>query len=175
MSVVLNIANLILVLTCLTTSQYLSFLFLAMRSTTLFTNRLHSLDMPPESGCEKYSRGEDDLLPLNTLSKYSSFFSFLFSSYTSWRVFFLFDKQLGCETLMSRKVLSTGVQTPLLYVKPGLVTYYSLWVEAVTLIYLMYIVLIKILKLLATMSILLTMKQEVFFNETNLILAHFTE
>ena len=48
MSVVRNIANLILVLTCLTTSQYLSFLFLAMRSATLFTNRLHSLDMPPD-------------------------------------------------------------------------------------------------------------------------------
>ena len=47
MSVVLNIANLIVVLTCLTTSQYLSFLFLAMRSATLFRNRLHSLDMPP--------------------------------------------------------------------------------------------------------------------------------
>ena len=46
MSVVLNIANLILVLTCLTTSQYLSFLFLVMRSATLFANCLHSLDMP---------------------------------------------------------------------------------------------------------------------------------
>ena len=44
---VLNIANVILVLKCLTTLQYLSFLFLAMRSATLFTNCLHSLDMPP--------------------------------------------------------------------------------------------------------------------------------
>ena len=43
-TVVLIIANLILVLTCLTTSQYLSFLFLAMRSIILFTNCLHSLD-----------------------------------------------------------------------------------------------------------------------------------
>ena len=42
-----NIVNLILVLICLTTSQYFSFLFLAMRSATLFTNRLHSLDMLP--------------------------------------------------------------------------------------------------------------------------------
>ena len=47
MSVVLNIANLILVLTCLPTSQYLYFLFLAMRSATLFANHLYSLDMPP--------------------------------------------------------------------------------------------------------------------------------
>ena len=43
----LTLRCLILVLTCLITPQYLSFLFLAMRSATLFTNRLHSLDMPP--------------------------------------------------------------------------------------------------------------------------------
>ena len=41
-SVVLSIANLNLILTCLTTSQYLSFLFLAMRSANLLVNCLHS-------------------------------------------------------------------------------------------------------------------------------------
>ena len=48
MSVVLSIANLNLVLTCLTTSQYLSFLFLAMRSANLLINCLHSFDIPPD-------------------------------------------------------------------------------------------------------------------------------
>ena len=47
-SVVLSIANLILVLTCLTSLQYLSFLFLAMRSANLMTNCLHSFDIPPD-------------------------------------------------------------------------------------------------------------------------------
>ena len=46
--VILSTANLILVLTCLTTSQYLSFLFLAMRSANLLTNCLHSFDIPPD-------------------------------------------------------------------------------------------------------------------------------
>ena len=40
--------NLNLVLTCLATSQYLSFLFLAMRSANLLINCLHSFDMPPD-------------------------------------------------------------------------------------------------------------------------------
>ena len=47
-SVVLSIANLNLILTCLTTSQYLSFLFLAMRSANLLVNCLHSFDKPPD-------------------------------------------------------------------------------------------------------------------------------
>ena len=82
-----------------------------MRSATLFTNRLHSLDMPPV--VRNTAGVKVAFSTFNTLSKYSSFFSFSFSSYTSWRVLVLFDKQLGCETLMSRKVLSNGVQTPL--------------------------------------------------------------
>ena len=109
--VVLSMANLILVLTCLTTSQYLSFLFLAMRSANLLTNCLHSFDIPPD--VRNTAGVKVAFSTFNTLSRYSSFFSFSFISYTSWRVFVLFDKQLGCETLMSRKVLSNGVQTPL--------------------------------------------------------------
>ena len=110
-SVVLSIANLNLVLTCLTTSQYLSFLFLAMRSANLLINCLHSFDIPPDV---RNTAGVNVAFStFNTLSRYSSFFSFSFFSYNSLRVFVLFDKQLGCETLMSRKVLSNGVQTPL--------------------------------------------------------------
>ena len=110
-SVVLSIANLNLVLTCLTTSQYLSFLLLAMRSANLLINCLHSFDIPPDV---RNTAGVNVAFStFNTLSRYSSFFSFSFFSYNSLRVFVLFDKQLGCETLMSRKVLSNGVQTPL--------------------------------------------------------------
>ena len=58
MSVVLNIANLIQILTCLTTLLCLSFFFLAMGSTSLLTNRLHSLDMPPDVRNTLYSGGK---------------------------------------------------------------------------------------------------------------------
>ena len=109
MSVVLSIANLNLVLTCLTTSQYLSFLFLAMRSANLLINCLHSFDIPPD--VRNTAGVKLTVSTFNTLSKYASFSSFF--SYTSLRVLVLFDKQLGSETLMSRKVLSNGVQTPL--------------------------------------------------------------
>ena len=47
-SVVLSIASLILVRICLTTLQYLSFLFLAIRSANLLKNCLHSFDIPPD-------------------------------------------------------------------------------------------------------------------------------
>ena len=106
-SFVLSIANLNLVLTCLTTSQYLSFLFLAIRSANLLINCLHSFDIPPD--VRNTARVNVAFSTFNTLSRYSSFFSFSFFSYNSLRVFVLFDKQLGCETLMSRKVLSNGV------------------------------------------------------------------
>ena len=109
--VVLCIAKRILILTFLTTSQYLSFLFLAMRSANLLTNWLHSFDIPPD--VRNTARVRVAFSTFNILSRYSSFLSFSFILHTSWKVFVKFDKQLGCETLMSRRVSSNGFQTPL--------------------------------------------------------------
>ena len=67
--VVLSVANLIFVLTCLTPSQYLSFLFLAMRSANLLTNCLHSFDIPPD--VRNTAGVKVAFSTFNTLSRYS--------------------------------------------------------------------------------------------------------
>ena len=109
--VVLRRANLSLVLRTLTTSPYSSPFLLACRLASLFINRLHSLDIPPDV---KNTRGvKFPFSTLSTLSLYSFFFSSSFSLYICWKGLDLFDKQFGCVTLTSKKDLSNEVHTPL--------------------------------------------------------------
>ena len=126
-SVVLSIANLILVRTCLTTSQYLSFLFLAMRSAYLLTNCLHSLDIPPD--VRNTAGVKVAFSTFNTLSRYSSFFSFSFFSYTSLRVFVLFDKHGMWNPNVKKGLIKWSPNSSTRYVKPSWVTCYTLYVK----------------------------------------------